>query len=61
MFIDHSGPLGGHVLRFQSPLDRLTPDVTLQYGRSLLEFSPRITNVGQILSVTASSGSRRSR
>jgi hypothetical protein len=53
MFIDHSGPLGGHVLRFQSPLDRLTPDVTLQYGRSLLEFSPRITNVGQILSVTA--------
>jgi hypothetical protein len=53
MFIDHSGPLGGHVLRFQSPLDRLTPDVTLQYGRSLLEFTPRITNVGQILSVTA--------
>ena len=53
MFVDHSGPLGGHMLRFQSPLDHLSPDLTLTYGRSLLEFTPRITNVGQIFSVTA--------
>ena len=44
MVIDHSGPLGGHVLRFMSPLDHLTPDVTLKYGRDLIDFSPRITN-----------------
>jgi phage protein D len=53
MFIEHTGPLGGYQLRFMSPLDRLAPEVTLKYGQSLIEFSPRITNVGQIASVTA--------
>lgn len=53
MFVDHREPLGGTKLRFQSPLDHLTPDLTLEYGRSLLDFSPRISNVGQIVSVTA--------
>ncbi|MGD0715595.1 MAG: hypothetical protein ABSB24_15630 [Gaiellaceae bacterium] len=51
--IDHSGPLGGLQLRFLSPLDHLAPDVTLKYGASLLEFRPRISKVGQIVSVTA--------
>lgn len=51
--IDHSGPLGGLQLRFLSPLDHLAPDVTLRYGASLLEFRPRISKVGQIVSVTA--------
>lgn len=53
MFVEHGGPVGGHMLRFQSPLGHLEPDLTLAYGRSLLEFTPRITNVGQIFSVTA--------
>jgi hypothetical protein len=53
MLIDHVGPLGGFQLRFMSPLDKLTPDLTLEYGRSLLDFTPRITSVGQIVSVTA--------
>jgi hypothetical protein len=53
MVVDHSGPLGGHVLRFMSPLDHLTPDVTLKYGRDLIDFSPRLTNVGQVAGVTA--------
>jgi len=53
MLIDHTGPLGGYQLRFMSPLDHLTPEVTLKYGRSLVDFTPRISNVGQILSVTA--------
>jgi uncharacterized protein len=52
MFIDHSEPGGGHKLRFQSPLDRLTPEVTLKYGHSLIDFTPRISTVGQIVSVT---------
>lgn len=53
MIIDHSGPLGGTTLRFVSPLSHLIPDVTLKYGRSLADFSPRLTTVGQIVSVSA--------
>lgn len=52
MYIEHTGELGGHQLRFQSPLDHLSEDVTLKYGQSLVEFTPRISTVGQILSVT---------
>lgn len=54
LLVDHEDPLGGHKLRFFSPLDHLTPDLTLGWGRSLLEFTPRISKVGQIASVTAS-------
>ena len=53
LHIDHGGPLGGHQLRFFSPLGHLSPDVTLAYGRSLMDFSPRLSKVGQIASVTA--------
>jgi phage protein D len=53
VLIDHSGPAGGQQLRFLSLLGNLTPDVTLKYGASLIDFTPRISNVGQILSVSA--------
>lgn len=53
MCVEHSGPQGGHQLRFWSPLDRLAADVTLRYGRSVVDFSPRISNIGQIASITA--------
>jgi uncharacterized protein len=53
MFIDHSGPLGGRKLRFMSPLDQLEPVRTYAYGSSLMDWSPRITTVGVIVSVTA--------
>jgi phage protein D len=52
MVIDHDGPLGGHKLRFMSPLDHLAPDVTLKYGRSLIDFTPRLSDVGQFAGVT---------
>lgn len=52
MLIDHSTAGGGNTLRFMSPLDQLAPDLTLAYGRSMLDFTPRITNVGQVASVT---------
>lgn len=52
LVIDPSGPLGGLQLRFFSPLGHLAPDVKLKYGASLLEFRPRISKVGQIVSVT---------
>src|SRR5262249_3774933 len=51
MLIDHSGPNGGYLLHFMSPEDHLTPDVTLKYGQSLVDFRPRISNVGQIAAV----------
>jgi phage protein D len=52
MAIDHDGPLGGHKLHFFSPLGRLDADIDLAWGASLIEFTPRITNVGQIFSVS---------
>ena len=53
MTVDHADPLGGRKLRFFSPLGHLTPDVELAWGRSLLEFTPRMTKVGQVASITA--------
>jgi len=53
MFVEHSDPLGGHRLRFFSPLSHLSADVELGWGQSLLDFTPRITKVGQIGSITA--------
>lgn len=34
-----------------SPAAQLDPDVTLRYGQSLLDFSPRISSVGQVARV----------
>lgn len=52
MAIDDTGSLGGHQIRFMSLVDRLAPDMTLAYGKSLLEFTPRISTVGQIASIS---------
>lgn len=53
MVIDHTEPMAGSKLRFFSALSHLTPDVTLKYGQSLVEFGPRLTTVGQIAGVSA--------
>jgi phage protein D len=53
MLIDHAGSLGGYALRFMAPLGNLDPELTLRYGQSLIDFTPRITTVGQILGVSA--------
>lgn len=52
MIVDHTGSQGGSKLRFMSPLDNLSPDVTLKYGASLISFTPRLSTVGQIAAVT---------
>ena len=52
MYIDHSQDPKGHLLRFMSPLDKLSADLTLTYGKDLLDFSPRVSTVGQIGVVT---------
>ena len=51
--IEHTGPLAGFALHFFSPLSYLNSDVTLRYGESIIDFSPRVSEVGQIASVTA--------
>jgi phage protein D len=50
--IEHPDPDGGKVLRMFSPLDHLTPDVDLEYHLTLIEFTPRESNVGQVAKVT---------
>jgi hypothetical protein len=51
VMVEHAGPIGGHQLHFASPLDHLSADVTLDWGRSLIDFAPRVSKVGQIVSV----------
>jgi uncharacterized protein len=53
MVMEHSGPTGGHRLRFFSLASRLSPEVFLQYGRSLVDFTPRVSTVGQVAAVSA--------
>jgi len=54
MVVEHQGPLGGRRLHFLSLLDALEPQVTLRYGLSLVDFTPRISNVGQVARVAVS-------
>jgi phage protein D len=54
MVIDHQGPLGGRRLHFLSLIDALEPQVTLRYGLSLVDFTPRVSNVGQVARVAVS-------
>lgn len=51
ILVEHDGPVGGHALRFTSSLDNLRESFTFGYGRSLIDFSPRISKVGQIFTV----------
>jgi len=53
MYIDHTLDPQGYFLRFQFMLPSRTPDVTLQWGSSLMEFSPHLTTVGQVAGVAA--------
>jgi len=53
MTVDHGGSRGGSVLRFTSFFAHLVPDVTFRYGESLIDFSPRLSKVGEVLRVTA--------
>ena len=54
MVMDHQGAQGGRRLHFLSLIDALEPDLTLRYGQSLVDFTPRISNVGQVAKVAVS-------
>jgi hypothetical protein len=51
MYIDHTLEPRGFVLRFQFLIQDYAPGVTLGWGESLADFTPRLTTVGQVLGV----------
>jgi|CXWL01.1.fsa_nt_gi phage protein D len=48
MVMEHQGSLGGRQLHFKTLVDNLHAELSLRYGASLVEFSPRVSNVGQV-------------
>src|SRR6185295_17809482 len=48
MFIDHTQSPKGRVLKFQFLIQQYTPSLTLKWGASLTEFTPRLTTVGDV-------------
>jgi uncharacterized protein len=53
MFIDHTAEPKGYRLRFRFLIQPDPPEVVLRWGRSLTDFTPRISNVGQVVAVSA--------
>jgi uncharacterized protein len=53
VYIDHTLEPKGYVLRFQFLMQDYSPSVTLQWGQSLMDFTPRLTTVGDIFGVSA--------
>ncbi len=53
MYIDHTLDPQGYVLRFQFLIQDYAPSLTLKWGASLGEFTPRLTTVGDVFGVSA--------
>lgn len=53
VLVDHSDHMGGQKLRFLSLAEHLAPELTLRYGQSLMDFTPRISTVGQVAGISA--------
>jgi phage protein D len=51
MFIDHTQSPKGRILKFQFLIQQYTPSLTLKWGASLMEFTPRLTTVGDVSAV----------
>jgi len=52
MYIDHTMEPKGYVLKFQFLIQDYTPSVSLKWGQSLMEFTPKISTVGQVFGVS---------
>src|SRR5262245_34043217 len=52
VFIDHTQSPKGRILKFQFLIQQYTPSVTLTWGSSLMEFTPRLTTVGDLFGVS---------
>lgn len=53
MYIDHTQEPRGYVLRFQFLIQDYAPAVSLRWGQSLMEFTPKLTTVGQVAGISA--------
>ncbi len=53
MFIDHSAAPHGRRLRFQFPATDRDVALSLKWGESLIDFTPKISTVGQVGGVSA--------
>lgn len=53
MYIDHTVEPRGRVLKFQFLIQDYAPSLTLTWGASLTDFTPRLTTVGQVEGVSA--------
>ncbi|XXT18828.1 hypothetical protein WME94_52235 [Sorangium sp. So ce429] len=53
MYIDHTLEPKGRVLRFQFLIQDYAPSLSLTWGKDLIEFTPRLTTVGDIFGVSA--------
>lgn len=53
MYIDHTAEPHGRVLKFQFLIQDYAPSLTLKWGSSLTDFTPRLTTVGEIEGVSA--------
>jgi hypothetical protein len=51
MHIDHTKEPQGYILRFQGFLQDYSADITLTWGQSLAEVTPKISTVGQVAGV----------
>ena len=52
MSVDHFSEPRGSVLHFRSLFSDFAPSTTLTWGRSLIEFNPRLSTVGQVSAVS---------
>ena len=48
MYVDHTAGLGGRVLKFKFLIQDYSPSVHLKWGESLIDFTPKISTVGQV-------------
>jgi hypothetical protein len=53
MYIDHTAEPKGYMLRFQFIVQDYAPSVTLEWGNSLMDFTPRLTTVGDVFGISA--------
>lgn len=53
MFIDHTLEPKGYQLRFQFLMQNYSPTASLEWGASLIEFTPRFTTVGDLFGVSS--------
>jgi hypothetical protein len=52
MYIDHTLSPRGRVLRFQFVIQDYSPSQTLEWGSSLMDFTPRLTTVGDLFGIS---------